>query len=159
MTQADPFTRKPPRPLAETCHGQPGNMLPSNMLNVWLLTAFAILLGVAVQWDYILARYCESVDADRLNSLVGGIIAALDAAACIGGAMHFLDRRIATGISWPARWLLLLQKRIYMFAQLAAAGLAVYAASLMIFHKPVPNPLPATGPDTPTALYSQLPPD
>ena len=106
-----------------------------SLLHVWTLMALAALLAAAVQWDYILSCHFDFL---RIDCIAAGIAGGIGMAICIGGAMHFLDRAIP-GAWWLWKFLLLVQKRLLMIAQLVVMGLCVYAAGLIAFHKDVPG--------------------
>ena len=100
------------------------------------MIALAILLAAAMQHDYLIARECGFL---RIDCLVAAIAGGAGAAFCLGGAMHYLDLALAGGVAWYLRAVFVVQKRILMVAQMAAAGLVVGALGLMIFHEPIPD--------------------
>lgn len=125
-------------PATKTVPADPRPARGGYLLHAWLLMALATLLCAAIEWDYILATHFAFL---RVDGLAGGMAGCIGAAACLGGAMHFLDLALP-GTRWFWRVLLLSQKRLLMIAQLLVMAMCVLAAGLMVFHKDIPGSEP-----------------
>ena len=87
------------------------------------------------------------MEAERCcdEAVVAELIAGAGIAFCFGAAMHYLDaaldfrRAAGAGLTWYWRALLLIQKRILMIGQLAAAALVVGVLGLLVFNEPIPS--------------------
>ena len=112
------------------------------LLHCWLMIGLGLMLVGAAIRDY---RYLQVWDFLRVHFIVAEIIAGVGIAFCFGGAMHYLDLvlayRRATGakLAWYWRVLLVLQKRLLMIFQLAAAALVIGLIGLIIFDVPIPG--------------------
>jgi hypothetical protein len=101
-----------------------------------LMIGLALVLAWAADHAYHLA---QSNPFLRIDSLVAGIVSTVGIAACLGGAMHYLDSALATKPRWHWSILVAAEKRALMIGQIVAMALAVMAAGLMIFHAPIPG--------------------
>jgi hypothetical protein len=116
--------------------------LISHLLHGWLVIGLGLMLVGAAFRDYRLAQTFPFL---RVQFLVAEIVAGAGIAWCFGGAMHFVDLaleyRRATGerLRWYWRLLLVVQKRLLLLAQFAAAALVVGLIVAIIFGWRIPG--------------------
>ena len=111
----------------------------SSLLNCWMMISFAAAIGGAAFLDY---RIVQEFAFLRTACLVAGIAAGVGATFCLGGAMHYVDEILATPAkpAWYWRWLLVTQRRLLMFGQLAATALVLWIVATFIFNLKIPGP-------------------
>jgi hypothetical protein len=103
-----------------------------------IVCAGAILLAAYFSWRMVMEEPWL-----RMECLVACIVAGVGATVCLAGAMHFLDQPLQVGATkWYVRWLLKINKRILLVAELATTGLAIAAAGILIFGFRIPGATP-----------------
>ena len=116
--------------------------LANYLLHCWLVTGLGLMLVGAAARDY---RLVQTFQFLRVQFLVAEIVAGTGIAWCFGGAMHFVDlmleHRRATGerLRWYWRVLLVLQMRVLLVVQLAAAALVVGVIGIVVFGSRIPG--------------------
>ena len=133
IISSSPLPAEPPPSAPATA---PSQKVFQPLLTACSCIAAALIILAAAEWDYSLALRYQFL---RTDCLLAGIAAALGATACLAGAIYYLNRALATHLRWYWKALLATSVRLFMLLQLLTMALALGAAFLLIFDKPLPG--------------------
>ena len=110
-------------------------------LNCWLMMALGALLCGAAFQNY---RDLQEYGFMRTNCMVAAVAAGIGIAFAFGGAMHYADLLLAHDAArrphFLLRVLLVIQKRLLLILQLAAAALVLGALAAVMFDMNISGP-------------------
>lgn len=121
---------------------QPSTQSPPSLGRSLLHSGLAVFFAATILGALLLAWSSLArvgFGSTRLYALLTAITAPIGAAVCFAGALYYADEPLTQRQPWYVRWLLAIDKRLLMLAQLACMLLTMAAAAALVFGFPIPG--------------------